>query len=63
MVIQVTNQALQVSGGRGYLSGNVEKYLRDGRAGAVMGPTNEILREWIGLTLLEQPWYNQDLKK
>jgi alkylation response protein AidB-like acyl-CoA dehydrogenase len=63
MVIQVTNQALQVAGGRGYLSGRIEKYLRDGRAGAVMGPTNEILREWIGLSLLQSPWYNQDIKK
>jgi alkylation response protein AidB-like acyl-CoA dehydrogenase len=57
MVIQVTNQALQVSGGRGYLTGQVEKYLRDGRAGAIMGPTNEILREWIGRTLIEVPWF------
>ncbi|MCL7748517.1 acyl-CoA dehydrogenase family protein [Halalkalibacter alkaliphilus] len=57
MVIQVTNQALQVSGGRGYLTGQVEKYLRDGRAGALMGPTNEILREWIGRTLIEVPWF------
>lgn len=57
IVIQVTNQALQVSGGRGYLTGQVEKYLRDGRAGAVMGPTNEILREWIGRTLIEVPWF------
>ncbi|MBT2730407.1 acyl-CoA/acyl-ACP dehydrogenase [Bacillus sp. ISL-75] len=57
IVIQVTNQALQVSGGRGYLTGQVEKYLRDGRAGALMGPTNEILREWIGRTLIEVPWF------
>lgn len=57
IVIQVTNQALQVSGGRGYLTGQVEKSLRDGRAGAVMGPTNEICREWIGRTLIEVPWF------
>ncbi|PLR81274.1 acyl-CoA dehydrogenase family protein [Bacillus sp. V33-4] len=57
IVIQVTNQALQVSGGRGYLTGQVEKFLRDGRAGAIMGPTNEILREWIGKTLIEVPWF------
>ncbi|BBU38962.1 MAG: acyl-CoA dehydrogenase [Bacillaceae bacterium] len=57
IVIQVTNQALQVSGGRGYLTGQVEKFLRDGRAGAVMGPTNEILREWIGRTLIGVPWF------
>ncbi|WP_158738277.1 acyl-CoA dehydrogenase family protein [Alteribacillus sp. YIM 98480] len=57
IVIQVTNQALQVSGGKGYITGQVEKFLRDGRAGAVMGPTNEVLREWIGRTLIEVPWF------
>ncbi|MEW9671511.1 acyl-CoA dehydrogenase family protein [Ammoniphilus sp. 3BR4] len=56
IVITVTNQALQISGGRGYKTGSVERYLRDGRAGAVMGPTNEILREWIGRTLVGMPW-------
>lgn len=56
MVINVTNVALQVSGGRGYLTGQVEKFLRDGRAGAIMGPTNEVLRDWIGLTLVDAPW-------
>ncbi|MGJ7919758.1 acyl-CoA dehydrogenase family protein [Neobacillus sp. LXY-4] len=58
MVIQVTNQAMQVAGGRGYLTGQIEKFLRDGRAGALMGPTNEILREWIGRTLVEVPWFD-----
>lgn len=57
IVIQVTNQALQVSGGRGYLTGQIERAMRDGRAGAVMGPTNEILREWIGKTLIDVPWF------
>lgn len=56
MVIGVTNQAMQISGGRGYLTGQIEKFVRDGRAGALMGPTNEILREWIGRTLIEVPW-------
>lgn len=56
MVIDVTNMALQVSGGRGYMTGQVEKFVRDGRAGAIMGPTNEVLREWIGRTMIEVPW-------
>lgn len=56
IVIDVTNQALQVSGGRGYVTGQVENFLRDGRAGAMMGPTNEVLREWIGRSLIEVPW-------
>lgn len=59
MVITVTNAALQVSGGRGYLTGQVEKFLRDGRAGALMGPTNEVLREWIGRTLIDVPWMDE----
>ncbi len=56
IVIDVTNKALQISGGRGYLRGNVERFMRDGRAGAIMGPTNEVLREWIGRTLIGVPW-------
>jgi alkylation response protein AidB-like acyl-CoA dehydrogenase len=51
IVIEVTNLALQVMGGIGFKSGPVERALRDGRAGAVMGPSNEMCREWIGLTL------------
>lgn len=51
IVIETTNLALQVMGGLGFKSGPVERALRDGRAGAVMGPSNEMCREWIGLTL------------
>ncbi|GAB7053604.1 MULTISPECIES: acyl-CoA dehydrogenase family protein [unclassified Paenibacillus] len=56
IVIEVTNKALQISGGRGYLKGNIERFMRDGRAGAIMGPTNEVLREWIGRTMIGVPW-------
>lgn len=56
IVIDVTNKALQISGGRGYLRGGVERFMRDGRAGAVMGPTNEVLRDWIGKALVGLPW-------
>jgi len=52
VVIEVTNTALQVAGGIGFKSGPIERALRDGRAGAVMGPSNEMCREWIGLTLV-----------
>jgi alkylation response protein AidB-like acyl-CoA dehydrogenase len=51
-VIETTNLALQVTGGLGFRSGPIERALRDGRAGAVMGPSNEMCREWIGLTLV-----------
>lgn len=54
-VIDITNKALQVTGGVGYKRGKVEQYYRDGRAGAVMGPTNEMCREWIGKTMVELP--------
>ena len=52
IVIETTNLALQVTGGLGFKSGPIERALRDGRAGAVMGPSNEMCREWIGLTLV-----------
>jgi alkylation response protein AidB-like acyl-CoA dehydrogenase len=50
--IEVTNTAVQVMGGMGYKRGKTERLLRDGRAGAVMGPTNEMCQEWIGRTLV-----------
>jgi alkylation response protein AidB-like acyl-CoA dehydrogenase len=50
--IEITNTALQVMGGFGYKRGKVERLLRDGRAGAVMGPSNEMCQEWIGRTLV-----------
>ncbi len=59
-VIEVTNLALQVSGGRGYRRGAIEQAYRDGRAGAIMGPTNEMCAEWIAKTALDMPlgyWY------
>jgi hypothetical protein len=39
-------------GGFGYKRGKTERLLRDGRAGAVMGPSNEMCQEWIGRTLV-----------
>lgn len=50
--IEVTNTALQVMGGFGYKRGKTERLLRDGRAGAVMGPSNEMCQEWVGRTLV-----------
>jgi alkylation response protein AidB-like acyl-CoA dehydrogenase len=50
--IELTNTALQVQGGFGYKRGKTERLLRDGRAGAVMGPSNEMCQEWIGRTLV-----------
>lgn len=50
--IEVTNTALQVMGGFGYKRGKIERLLRDGRAGSLMGPSNEMCQEWIGRTLV-----------
>ncbi|MEL6903598.1 MAG: acyl-CoA dehydrogenase, partial [Cyanobacteria bacterium J06606_4] len=40
-------------GGSGFKKDmEVERYLRDGKAGWVMGPTNEILRQFVGKSAL-----------
>jgi alkylation response protein AidB-like acyl-CoA dehydrogenase len=53
---RVTQQALEVCGGQGYTpSLPIERHLRDARAGAVMAPTNGVLRAWIGKALAGLP--------
>jgi alkylation response protein AidB-like acyl-CoA dehydrogenase len=53
---RVTDGALEVCGGQGYGKGlPVERHLRDARAGAVMAPTNGVLRTWIGKALAGLP--------
>lgn len=52
----VTQTALEVCGGQGYTPAlPVERHLRDARAGAVMAPTNGVLRGWIGKALAGLP--------
>jgi len=52
----VTQQALEVCGGQGYTPAlPIERHLRDARAGAVMAPTNAVLRTWIGKALAGLP--------
>jgi isovaleryl-CoA dehydrogenase len=52
----VTQTALEVCGGQGYTpSLPVERLLRDARAGAVMAPTNGVLRTWTGRALAGLP--------
>ena len=49
-------QALEVTGGQGYTPAlPIERHLRDARAGAVMAPTNAVLRNWIGKALAGLP--------
>ena len=44
---RVTQGALEVCGGQGYTPTlPIERHLRDARAGAVMAPTNGVLRTW-----------------
>ncbi len=52
----VTQKALEATGGQGYTpSLPIERHLRDARAGAVMAPTNAVLRNWIGKALAGLP--------
>lgn len=52
----VTQSALEVCGGQGYTPAlPIERHLRDARAGAVMAPTNGVLRNWIGKALAGLP--------
>ena len=45
----VTQTALEVCGGQGYTRAMpIERHVRDARAGAVMAPTNGVLRNWTG---------------
>lgn len=56
--IQVTNLAMQVCGGKGYSRDMpVERYLRDARAGSVMAPTTEVLKEWVGKSVAGIPLF------
>lgn len=52
----VTANAMTACGGQGYTpSLPVERHFRDARAGAVMAPTNAVLRQWIGKALTGLP--------
>jgi alkylation response protein AidB-like acyl-CoA dehydrogenase len=56
--IAVTNTAMQVTGGQGYTTRlPIERYWRDARAGSVMAPTNEVLKEWVGKLLAGLPLF------
>jgi alkylation response protein AidB-like acyl-CoA dehydrogenase len=52
-VAQVSDKMMHACGGTGYKPGlGIERYLRDGKAGWVMGPTNEVLRQFVGKSAL-----------
>lgn len=48
-VTNVSDKMLHACGGTGYKPAlGLERYLRDGKAGWVMGPSNEVLRQFVG---------------
>ena len=52
-VAQVVDKMLHACGGSGFKRDlELERYLRDGKAGWVMGPTNEVLRQFVGKAVL-----------
>ena len=52
-VAHVVDKMLHACGGSGYKRDmELERYLRDGKAGWVMGPTNEVLRQFVGKAVL-----------
>jgi alkylation response protein AidB-like acyl-CoA dehydrogenase len=52
-VTGVVDKMLHACGGSGYKRDmELERYLRDGKAGWVMGPTNEVLRQFVGKSAL-----------
>ncbi len=52
-VAHVCDKMLHACGGSGFKKDmEIERYLRDGKAGWVMGPTNEILRQFVGKSAL-----------
>ncbi len=68
-VAHVTDKMLHACGGTGYKPRplEIERYLRDGKAGWVMGPTNEVLRQFVGKASLlgfgSLDYWNQSLNE
>ncbi len=50
---KVVDKMLHACGGSGYKRDmELERYVRDAKAGWVMGPTNEVLRQFVGKAVL-----------
>lgn len=55
-VVRVTNDVMTLVGGLGYASdGVLGRALRDARASHVMSPTTDLLKTWLGRSLLDLP--------
>jgi alkylation response protein AidB-like acyl-CoA dehydrogenase len=58
IAINVTSTAMRVCGGAAFSKHlNIERLFRDAHAGAVMAPTGDVLREFIGKSLLGIPLF------
>lgn len=56
MVTYVTQQAMVLSGGRGYgQNSRIARLMRDAQASHVMAPTTQLLKTWLGRSLLDLP--------
>ena len=56
--IVVTSHAMRACGGAAFSRHTgIERFFRDAQAGAVMAPTNDVLREFIGKALLGLPLF------
>jgi alkylation response protein AidB-like acyl-CoA dehydrogenase len=56
--IGVTSLAMRTCGGAAFSRHTgIERFFRDAQAGAVMAPTNDVLREFIGKSLLGLPLF------
>jgi alkylation response protein AidB-like acyl-CoA dehydrogenase len=54
--VAIVNEAMTLTGGRGYAEGSkLSRHLRDVRAVHLMAPTTDLLRTWIGKSLLGVP--------
>lgn len=54
--VAIVNEAMTLTGGRGYTEGSkLSRHLRDVRAVHLMSPTTDLLRTWIGKSLLGVP--------
>jgi alkylation response protein AidB-like acyl-CoA dehydrogenase len=58
VAISVTSAAMRVCGGAAFSKHlSIERLFRDAHAGAVMAPTGDVLREFIGKSLLGMPLF------
>jgi alkylation response protein AidB-like acyl-CoA dehydrogenase len=58
VAISVTSAAMRVCGGAAFSKHlSIERLFRDAHAGAVMAPTSDVLREFIGKSLLGMPLF------